>query len=157
MDLFPEFYKEILKSFDKSNLRYLIIGGFATSFHGVIRSTLDLDIWVDKKKENLSKLFQSLISLDYSEKSCHQAIEAFNKDHIIKIIQNDNLVELMDDFITKMNFEKVYNNRIEGKDGKLTFYVIGMDDLIAMKSKTNRYRDLLDAKELKEIRNESPG
>ncbi|SRR6056297_1088331 len=152
MELFPEFYKSILQAFEKYQVRYLVVGGFATNFHGIIRSTLDMDIWIDKKDTNLECLYNSLIYLDYSEESCQQATEAFKNNHIIKISHEDNLVELLDDSITRMDFDSAYDNRIEKKTDYFTFYVIGLEDLITMKSKTNRYRDLIDVKELKEIR-----
>ncbi len=152
MDLFPEFYQNILTAFDKHQVRYLIIGGFATSFHGVIRSTLDLDLWVDKQHDNLEKFLEALISLGYSEDSCQKAVKAFSNEHIIKIPYEDNLIEILDDFITKMDFNRVYKNRIDKKYNQLIVSVIGMDDLIVMKSKTNRYRDLVDVKELKKVR-----
>jgi hypothetical protein len=155
MTVFPDFYEKILSAFEKHQLRYLVIGGFAANFHGVIRSTLDLDIWVDKKHDNLENLFKAFVYLGYSQNNCHQAVEAFSNDHIIKIPFEDNLIEIMDDFITKMNFDKVYMNRNENRVNDFTFSVIGIDDLIAMKSKTNRYRDLLDVKELKEIKNDN--
>ena len=34
----------------------MIVGGYATNYHGVIRSTIDLDLWVDIKENNLEKL-----------------------------------------------------------------------------------------------------
>ena len=155
MELFPDFYNKILEAFEMYHVRYLIIGGFATNFHGVIRSTLDMDLWIDKNNANLEQLYHSLITLNYSEDSCQQAIEAFKSNHLIKISHEDNLIELLDDFITKMDFDLVYNNRIEKTTDHLTFHVIGLEDLIAMKFKTNRYRDLVDVKELKEIRKEA--
>jgi predicted nucleotidyltransferase len=155
MELFPDFYNKILDAFEKNHVRYLIIGGFATNFHGVIRSTLDMDLWVDNKNDNLEQLYHSLISLDYSEESCQQAIEAFKKNHLIKISQEDNLIELLDDFITKMDFDSAYNNRTARTTVHFTFHVIGLEDLIAMKSKKTRYSDLLDIKELEEIRKDT--
>ena len=34
----------------------MIVGGYATNYHGVIRATIDLDLWVDIKENNLEKL-----------------------------------------------------------------------------------------------------
>jgi hypothetical protein len=51
MELFPGFYKSILEAFENYHVRYLLIGGFATNYHGVIRSTLDMDLWIYKKNE----------------------------------------------------------------------------------------------------------
>lgn len=151
METFTDFYYRILKTFQKHRLLYLIVGGYATNFHGVIRSTIDLDLWVDKKENNLKNLYNSFLNLDYSKESCHNAVEAFRNEHKIKIPLKDNLVEIVDDFICKMNFDEVYENRVESNINDLRFKVISLEDLITMKSKSNRYRDLSDVEELSKL------
>lgn len=157
MEAFTDFYYRILKTFQKHNLLYLIVGGYATNFHGVIRSTIDLDIWIDRKENNLVKLYNSFLHLEYSKESSHKAIEAFKMEHKIKIPFEDNLVEIIDDSICKMDFDKVYENRIERNIDDLRFKIISLDDLITLKSKSNRYRDLLDAKELYKFSDKKDG
>ena len=49
-------YYNILQALNQCNVRYMIVGGYATNYHGVIRSTIDLDLWVDIKENNLEKL-----------------------------------------------------------------------------------------------------
>ena len=61
-------YQKILEAFKKHQLRYLIIGGYAATFYGVIRSTFDLDLCVDRKK----------------------AVDALRTSHLIKLpFEND--------------------------------------------------------------------
>ncbi|MBS3776937.1 MAG: hypothetical protein KGY70_17195, partial [Bacteroidales bacterium] len=60
-------YYNVLQALDRCNVKYLIVGGFATNFHGVIRSTIDLDLWVDKKENNLEKLFHAFIRMGYNQ------------------------------------------------------------------------------------------
>ncbi len=37
----------------------------------------------------------------------------------------------------------------------MTYYIVGLEELIAMKLQSNRYRDLSDAKELQEFRDQN--
>ncbi|MEF8846266.1 MAG: nucleotidyltransferase [Bacteroidales bacterium] len=147
-------YYNVLQALNQYNVKYLIVGGFATNFHGVIRSTIDLDLWVDKKGNNPEKLFHAFISMGYNQSSCKEAITALDKDHLIKIPLDHDLVEIMDDYIIRMDFDQAYVNRVERNMDDITIHVIGLNDLIAIKTKSNRYQDLDDARKLKEYRDQ---
>jgi predicted nucleotidyltransferase len=149
---FGRLYYNVLKALNQCNVRYMIVGGFATNYHGVIRSTIDLDLWVDIKENNLEKLFHAFISMGYNHSSCEEAITALRKDHLIRIPLDHDLVEIMDDHIIRMDFDQAYKNRVERNIDDITFNVIGLEDLIAVKLKSNRYQDLDDANKLKEYR-----
>jgi hypothetical protein len=152
MEIFPPFYKQILKAFEDQTLRYMIVGGYASTFHGVIRSTFDLDLWVDNTTNNLEKLYQSFLYLNYNEEDSEQAIEAFKNNHMIKLPDENDLVEIMDDAVCRLDFDKAYARRTEQRTNDLKYHIISLDDLIQMKSGSNRYRDLSDAEELKKFR-----
>lgn len=152
MEIFPPFYKQILKAFEDQNLRYMIVGGYASTFYGVIRSTFDLDLWVDNKANNLEKLYQSFLYLNYKEEDSKQAIEALKNNHMIKLPDENDLVEIMDDVVCRLDFDKAYERRTEQRINDLKYHIISLDDLIEMKSGSNRYRDLSDAEELKKFR-----
>ena len=53
------------------------------------------------------------------------------------------------------NFDHAYQRCIEKKAGDMTYYIVGLEELIAMKLQSNRYRDLSDAKELQEFRDQN--
>ena len=152
MQEFGQLYYSILQALDQCNVKYLIVGGYATNYHGVIRSTIDLDLWVDIKENNLEKLFHAFISMGYNHSSCEEAITALRKDHLIKIPLDHDLVEIMDDHIIRMDFDQAYKNRVERNIDDITVNVIGLEDLVAVKLKSNRYQDLDDANKLKEYR-----
>jgi hypothetical protein len=130
----------------------MIVGGYATNYHGVIRSTIDLDLWVDIKENNLENLFHTFINMGYNQSSCEEAITALRKDHLIKIPLDHDLVEIMDDHIIRMDFDQAYENRVERNIDNLAINIIGLDELIAAKLQSNRYQDLDDADKLKEYR-----
>src|SRR6266699_3734649 len=50
---------DILKFFrdlETRNVKYLLVGGFAMAFHGYVRATHDLDLWIKDDPENMERL-----------------------------------------------------------------------------------------------------
>jgi len=45
-------YKELLQLLNKSQVEFLIVGGFAVMKYGEPRYTKDLDVWVNNSPEN---------------------------------------------------------------------------------------------------------
>jgi len=45
-------FKELLSAFNAGQVRYLIVGGYAVSFHAQPRATKDLDILIGADAEN---------------------------------------------------------------------------------------------------------
>jgi hypothetical protein len=151
--LFPEFYTNMFLSLAKYQVRYLLVGGHAVNYHGVVRNTLDLDLWIEKDDDNLSRLLSCLIDLNFSQSKCHAAIDYFSNHHKFDIIRDGYLIEIMDSYIFQFNFEQAYSNRIEEKSDNLTINIISLDHLLILKSKSLRQKDLLDAEELKKFHN----
>ena len=65
-------FKELLDSFNKHKVEYLIVGGYALAFHGAPRFTGDIDLFVRPARENAKRILAALDefgfgSLDLSE------------------------------------------------------------------------------------------
>jgi hypothetical protein len=58
-------FEEILHSFTKENVEFMLCGGFAVNFHGYNRSTSDLDIWVKPNENNKTKIISALLKIGY--------------------------------------------------------------------------------------------
>jgi hypothetical protein len=130
----------------------MIVGGFAVNYHGFSRSTLDMDIWVGTDENNLEKLFDALISLGYEESDCRKAITNLRDKHMIKIPLEKTKVELLDSFMMKDDFNKCFKNHERIKLGGVEIIIIGFDDLIRCKKKSNRMKDLLDVQNLETLK-----
>src|ERR1039458_9927726 len=57
--MYPDF-KEILSIFNARSVKYLIVGGYAVSFHAQPRATKDLDILVQPDTENATAVYAAL-------------------------------------------------------------------------------------------------
>ncbi len=53
-------FKELLSAFNAGQVRYLIVGGYAVSFHAQPRATKDLDILIGADAENSKAVFVAL-------------------------------------------------------------------------------------------------
>jgi len=48
--------KEFLRLLSDHHVEYLLIGGYAVSYHGYPRSTADMDIWIAMNRENAQRI-----------------------------------------------------------------------------------------------------
>jgi hypothetical protein len=55
-DLFNQDFQEFIECLNKEGVEYILVGGYAVILHGYIRSTADMDVWVNKTAVNYEKL-----------------------------------------------------------------------------------------------------
>jgi hypothetical protein len=60
MDILDEDILSLWRCLQNNNVRYIMIGGFATNLHGYSRATNDIDIWIDDTLQNRKNLRKSL-------------------------------------------------------------------------------------------------
>lgn len=65
---------KVLASFEKESVEYILVGGVAVNFHGLIRATEDLDIFVRPTVENVARLRKALRSV-YDDPSIDEISE----------------------------------------------------------------------------------
>jgi hypothetical protein len=54
---------KVLASFERERLDYVVIGGAALNFHGLVRATEDVDIFVRAAANNIERLRRALHSV----------------------------------------------------------------------------------------------
>ena len=55
-------FDELLKTFNDSEIKYLIVGGHAVMLYTEPRYTKELDVWVEASAENADRVFRALTS-----------------------------------------------------------------------------------------------
>ena len=56
----PSDFREFLLLLSEHEVEYLLVGGYAVSYHGYPRATIDMDIWVSRARKNALKLVAAL-------------------------------------------------------------------------------------------------
>lgn len=74
-------FRDLLNEFSVAEVRCLVIGGYAFSFHAMPRFTKDLDIWIDNSAENAIRVWTALGRFGAPLRSL--AIEDFTSSDLI--------------------------------------------------------------------------
>ena len=150
--IFENDFDKVIQSFNKTNVDYMIVGGYAVNFHGYSRNTSDLDIWVNPVEENKQKIYDALILLEYIEKDAGQMLLFdFTKPFLFRISGIPDDTEVFN-FISGVNYEDANKNKILFlMDNKTPVYFISIKDLIVNKMTSGRNIDKIDIEELQKI------
>ena len=139
-------FKEFVRLLNEKQIEYLIVGGYAVSFHGYPRYTGDIDIWIKTSSENAEKM--PAILDDFGFGSFQLTKDDFlNADNIIQLGYPPNRIDIITS-IDGVNFEECYINRVVKKVDEIEINFIGLADLIKNKKATGRDRDIIDLKNL---------
>ncbi len=148
--MFPDF-KELLSAFNAHSVKYLIVGGYAVSFHAQPRATKDLDIFIKADPTNAEATFAALVSFGAPLDSIRvEDLAAPSK--FIRFGHPPIAVDILSG-IDGVDFDGAWQRRIEGvidPESGLTAFFISKDDLIASKIAAGRLRDLADVEEIRE-------
>lgn len=134
---------DVFKSFQKYNVKYLVIGGIAAVLYGVPRATFDLDILIEASEENARRLLDALLDAGLGTASLTNKDEILS--HEITIFKDRVRIDVQ----TKtpgLIFEDAWNRKqIMNYQGQ-EFYVICFEDLVASKKAVGRTVDLEDVR-----------
>ncbi|MEX2506864.1 MAG: hypothetical protein WD406_08085 [Pseudohongiellaceae bacterium] len=152
------FIKRVCRQLDHFKVRYAVAGGHAVALHGAVRGTVDIDFVLNWTEENLCNAEKALRQLGLVSRLPLTATEVFaNREHYIRdrhLIawnfynprQQEEQVDLLISFdLTGQRVEKV-------KLADCEIPVLGLDELIAMKTASSRPQDLLDIEALEKLR-----
>lgn len=139
---------DVCATLNAEGAKYLVVGGVACILHGYVRATIDLDILIERNRENITRVLAALGKTGYGFAREWTADQVLAKP--ITIIGDDPAVDL---FLVAWTVEyeqaisRAWTAEVEG----VSIPVIGLDDLIATK-RTGRTLDAVDIEALETIR-----
>ena len=150
MDLHPDL-TDLLGALADSKVEYLVVGGWAVSFHSEPRFTKDLDLLVgDDDDGNLQRLAQALARFGAPASIISQAM-ALRPDEFLFFGHPPIRVDVLRR-IPGVRFRDAFARRVEAEWSGTRVSVIGLEDLISAKRACGRERDLRDLKALERSR-----
>jgi hypothetical protein len=153
VDIFDEDILNFWKALQDHDVRYIMIGGYATILHGYERFTGDLDIWLKDTPNNRHRLRETLITLDIGDYPMIETMEfvpGWTQFHLNNSLQLDILTEMkgLEDYTFDECFQMASIADIEG----ISIPFLHINQLIQNKKVVNRLKDQLDVIHLEEIR-----
>jgi len=154
MDISSPEVKSFLQSLHDLKVKYMLVGGFATVYHGFVRTTQDLDLWVQEQPENKQRLVDALKAIGVPGAENHLTVLMVHGESTIQIGTEGFMVDFMG--YTKAfkaeDFDVCYAKAKKGHFDDTPITVIHINDLIKEKTLCGRPKDLLDVAELEMIK-----
>jgi predicted nucleotidyltransferase len=135
--------QDVFKSFQKHDVKYVVIGGIASILHGVPRATFDVDILIEATLENGKRLLDALLDAGLGTASLTSVEELLA--HEITIFKD----RVRMDVLTRapgIDFSEVWNSRQTVSYQGQEIFILSKADLIASKRAAGRKTDLEDVR-----------
>ncbi|MDP3542940.1 MAG: nucleotidyltransferase [Elusimicrobiota bacterium] len=142
-------FDRIVASLNKHHVDFMIIGGFAVVYHGHIRATKDLDLYIRRTDENAERAVAALEEVGFG--SPEMTPQVFTADNGISLGTRPLQIDVMSN-LRGVDFDTAWARRETGSFGRETVNYISREDLISNKHAAGRPLDLDDARELEKGR-----
>ena len=150
-------YKDLLSAFNAHGVKYLVVGGYAVSFHAQPRSTKDLDLFINADPAKARAVYAALAGFGAPLDNI-SVKDLSDPERFIRIGREPVAVDLLPS-IDGVAFDQAWERRVEGvidSASGLKAFFISKADLVASKLAAGRTRDLADVEELREAEADPP-
>jgi len=135
MDLPLSVLSQVTTTLEQKGITYVLVGSFASSLHGMYRSTADIDILADIKTEQVHPIFEALRESFYlDEHAMRKAVAqsgSFNAIHFDSVFKVDIFIAGSDQFAIAQLNRRVL--RRLSPDKAATVYVATAEDTVLAK------------------------
>ena len=142
-------FLEFLKLLEKHDVDFLLVGGYAVVLHGYIRSTGDIDLWIERTDTNYEKLIK--VYLDFSAPIFPKEQFLNPKFNVWGIGVEPSKIEILTQ-VDGLLFNESFKKRKFFKVDNFQIPYIDFDDLIKNKLISGRYKDLADIEQLRKLK-----
>ena len=146
-NIFNEHFRDFIKALNDSEVQYVLVGGMAVILHGYVRGTGDMDVWVNKTKENYQKLVKAFILFGMPVFDMTEDAFLGSEFDVWGIGVQPVRIEIMT-AVKGLTFDETYNqSQLYNEDG-LQIRFIHLNHLLQAKKAAGRFRDLDDIEQL---------
>lgn len=153
----------VLHALNRAGVRYLVVGGVGVVLHGHLRTTGDLDLYVQLDSENVLRAVAALEQLGFRPRVPVPAAWLADPHRRAEWLQTKGLTVFsfwsesapgleVDRFVeAPFDFDEAYGRAVRVDLDTTWATVASLEDLIRMKERSGRPRDLEDVEMLREI------
>jgi len=148
-NIFNSDFRDFIASLNTNNVRYILVGGYSVVLHGYPRTTGDMDVWVERTAENYLKIKKAFEEFGMP---VFDMTEANFLHHPVWDVFTFGIPPVAIDLmigVEGFDFQEIYGRSVIFKDEDVEIRAIHKNDLIALKKKAGRSKDLDDLENLK--------
>jgi predicted nucleotidyltransferase len=141
-------FRELLRTFNDHQVKYLVVGGYAVIKYAEPRYTKDIDLWVSADKDNAAAVYKALRAFGAPLTGLTEddfAHEGYFYQMGVAPLRADILMS-----IPGLKFDEAWERRVMVDFDGIMVQFISKQDLITSKIASGRPQDLIDAQLLRE-------
>lgn len=140
-------FQDFLKCLNDHGVEYLLIGGHAVAYHGYVRPTQDMDIWVAISRANAERMVAA-VNAFFGTGLAGLVPEWFmDEEQVTRFGVRPHLIEILTK-IAGGQFAQAYARRVVGDLDGIRVNIISLDDLKTNKRASGRNKDMADLENL---------
>lgn len=156
-------YEEVFKALNKAKIKYAVAGGVAVVLYGYLRFTADLDLIIHLTPRNIDKFFDTLAGLGYKPGVPVTKEQFMDQKNRAEWISRKGMVVFsfwhptdhlkhIDIFVKEpIKFGLIYPKLKRIRIKNISIPVLALEQLIRLKVRAGRDRDLVDVTNLRAI------
>jgi len=135
-------FADFLKSLNARGVEYLVVGGYAVGYHGFVRATGDLDVFVRLAAQNAENLIAAFKDFGFDVPELTPSV-FMEPGRIVRIGVPPLRLEVMNE-ISGVSFDDCFAKRAEETIDGLRVCFIDRENLLRNKRAAGRPKDLAD-------------
>jgi hypothetical protein len=146
-------YEKLLAKLARAEVKFIIVGGVAVALNGFVRTTEDVDILIERSRDNIARLLQALSAFGEGHARELTAEDFVESEGAVRIIEEFPL-----DVFTVMRGKRYSDLIVSTKSAEvenLDLRFLDAAALIALKSESDREQDRIDVSALRAIQSQT--
>lgn len=150
MNILNEDFKDFIVYFNRYEVEYIVVGGYAVIVRGYSRSTGDIDIWVNKTLDNFKRLQKAIQHFGLPTSAVKES-EFFSEDYdVFSFGKPPYAIEIMT-AVKGLDFGSTFINSSIEQINDTPVRIIHLQNLIEAKKAAGRSKDLNDIENLPNV------
>jgi len=153
MDILDEGLLNLWRNLHHFNVKYIMVGGFATNLHGFSRTTADCDIWIEDSvinRKNLRSALEKNEGIPFDSIERMEFVPGWSSIQLNAGLSLDIMTYLKG--FPQSSFEECYTQSSIAVIYDLPLHFLHLNSLIEAKKQAGRPKDLIDIIELEKIK-----
>lgn len=143
---FTDDFRDCIANLNAQRVVFVLVGGYAVGFHGVVRATGDIDFLYQRTKENVARLCAALRDFGAPDQLIDPAF-LISAGSVTQIGLEPFRIDLLAS-VSGVTFKQVLTGAERIEIGGQPLLVIGLEELRANKAATGRAKDQDDLRRL---------
>jgi hypothetical protein len=138
-----EDFREFLRCLNDAGVEYMLVGGHAVAYHGYVRPTTDMDVWIALDRANAERAVGAVRKFFGTEMKGLSPEWFLDPENVSRFGVRPFLIEILTQ-VSGGDFKSAFARHIEAEIDGVRTNVIALDDLKINKRASGRNKDLAD-------------